>query len=311
MLFQPNEIQELVNIINAQHILFVGQNLGEDVLSDVDKSVLRSYGMEIEDVQDFTELAFKFGLLSQSLAMPTVKRMTYPEIRKFVKEGKYLPLTTQEKDTVRILKQKTYSHIKGLGSKIGQELQSQISEQSILQRAKTEKIIKKELSQGVEDRKSVSQIVSSIGHKTGDWQRDFGRIVETELQNAFEEGRSAQIKRDNPGIDPEVYKDVFQGACHSCIKAYLTNGLGSKPRVFKLSQLEANGTNIGKKQAEWLPTLQVLHPWCRCLLSEVPEDRDWDEETKSFSKLKPVAERKKKIERKRVRVEIGGKEFLV
>lgn len=311
MIFNPTQVSELVDILNSQHILFIGQNLGPDVLSDQDKAVLRSHGLEIEDPEDYVELAFKFGLISQSLSTSTVKNMKWDDFKKFIKEGKYLPLTGKEKETVKVLKTRTYSHIKGLGNKVSSELQSQIVEVSNIQRIKTESLIKKELSEGVANRKSVSQIVSNLGHKTGDWHRDWSRIVETELQNAFEEGRAFQIKRDNPGKDPDVYKDVFQGACHSCISAYLTAGIGSKPKVFKLSQLELNGTNIGKKQAEWKPVVMSMHPYCRCLLSEVPEDREWDEDTKSFSKLKPVEERKKKIERQRIRAVIGSKEFLV
>jgi hypothetical protein len=149
----------------------------------------------------------------------------------------------------------------------------------------------------------------NLGHKTNDWQRDWGRIVETEMHTAQEEGRADDIQRNSTREDPLVFKHVLPTACRHCIKAYLTNGIGSKPKIFKLSELRANGDNIGKKQQDWKPTLGSLHPFDRCTLDEVPEDYEWDKEKKMFE---PPKEFKRKIERKsKVVITIGGKEYIV
>lgn len=264
MIFTPNQIQELVSIVDSQHILFAAKTLGPEVLSEKDKEVLKDHGIEFEDLESnkSIETALQFGMISQSLSKPTVKAMKWPEFKRWVQSGGHIPLTTQEKQIVSVLKQKTYTHIKGLGNRISNDLTHEIIEASQVQRTKTEKLIKKELTQGVLDRQSVQQIVSNLGHKTGDWQRDWARITETEMQNAFEEGRAAMIKRQNEGKDPLVFKDVFLGACKHCIRLYLTHGIGSKPKIFKLSELEANGTNIGLKVDQWKPTISATHPFC-------------------------------------------------
>lgn len=60
-----------------------------------------------------------------------------------------------------------------------------------------------------------------------------------------------------------VFKRVNQDAalCPSCKKAYLVDGT-QIPKVFKLSELQANGTNYGKKSSEYLPTITPLHVNC-------------------------------------------------
>ena len=85
--------------------------------------------------------------------------------------------------------------------------------------------------------------------------------METELNNVWQLGR-AQTIEERQGKEALVFKDVFAGGCRSCIKLYTTDGIGSKPRVFKLSELQANGDNIGKKQTDWLPVIGSTHPHC-------------------------------------------------
>lgn len=66
--------------------------------------------------------------------------------------------------------------------------------------------------------------------------------------------------------DPEVYKTVINDAdlCSWCAKFY-RNRDGS-PKLFRLSELTANGSNYGKPKSEWRPTVAATHPRCRCQL---------------------------------------------
>jgi hypothetical protein len=60
---------------------------------------------------------------------------------------------------------------------------------------------------------------------------------------------------------------VVSHNCKKCHGLYLN--VNGTPKVFKMSELIANGSNYGKKAADWKPCLTSLHPNCRCLLSEV------------------------------------------
>jgi len=140
-----------------------------------------------------------------------------------------------------------------------------------------------------------------------------GRIVDTEMNNIFQRGRAVQIAEQNKGKDPLVYKDVYEGACRHCIHLYLTRGLGSEPRVFKLSQLIANGTNIGRKVRDWLGTISGVHPWCRCNLRIKEEYTKWDKIKKQF--VYDEEELKKEEERLGIRgtvkIIVGEKVFEI
>lgn len=71
----------------------------------------------------------------------------------------------------------------------------------------------------------------------------------------------------NPeGKDPEVYKTVVNDGdlCSWCAKFY-RNKDGS-PKIYKLSELQKNGSNYGKPKSEWKPTVESTHIRCRCQL---------------------------------------------
>lgn len=160
-------------------------------------------------------------------------------------------------------------------------------------------------------KQTIKQIVSDIGHRTQIWEKDWLRIMETEMQNIFEEGTALSIL-DLHGEDALVYKTVFNGACSYCIRFFTTNGLGSRPKIFKLKELLANGTNVGRRQREWLPTVQATHPFCRCSLQYYnPMFDEWDEKLRMFV-TSPMKEEERKVRRKsKIHIKVGTKEFDV
>jgi hypothetical protein len=313
MNLSPNQLDELLEVIDFNTVIFGAFYLGDSVLSNDDKELLRKYGIDIEKLAEhsynYPETAFKFGMLTQALKKQDIDKIKYEDFKKFIKEGKYLPLTDKEKYTLDILQKKTFSHIKDLSSKIKSQTKVELFNQTANHRKQYEKLIKEELIEGVTGRKSIAQIVSNLGHKTGDWQRNFGRIVETEMHTIFEEGRAAEIEREK-GKDALVYKDVFLGACKYCIKHYLTNGTNSPAKIFKLSQLLVNGTNIGKKADKWLPVVGAMHPFCRCLLNDVPDNPIWDKDKREYKEDKTKFIPKVKV-KSTISVKIGDKEFEV
>ncbi len=60
--------------------------------------------------------------------------------------------------------------------------------------------------------------------------------------------------------DESYFADGFAvHNCPDCRRLFLEDGA---PRVFPLSELRANGTNVGVKRANWKPVLGPVHPWC-------------------------------------------------
>jgi hypothetical protein len=308
MIFEKEQIQEILRVISFNHTLFIGTNIGYDLLTKEDKKELQLYGIDPESIKtDFTpfEQQFYFGRLSAALGDKNTKNISYNDFLKYLRRGQYNPLSEREQAMLDYAKQKTYGHIKGLGDKITQTVNGFIIEEDQAKRDKYEETIKNSIERAIIERDTVNSIVSEIGNKMNDWSIDLGRIAATEMENVFQQGRASEVER-RYGKDHRVYKEVFPQACRHCIKAYTTNGIGSKPKVFKLSELRANGTNIGKKQSNWLPVLGTVHPFCRCILYNIPEGYVWDEEKKQF-----IPPKYGKEEKFGVKIMVGDKTFNV
>lgn len=293
-LFTQEQIQELLSIVDYHSSFLVAQVLGKDSLSSYDKYVLRNAGIDIDKIARENPSYYQmylWGKLSADLSNQQGGRVDYDNFKKYIERGQYIPLSPEERARYNIAKQNTYNSLKFNTEK---------------QKAQITSIISDEMKSGVEKRKSLKSIVSEIGHKAKDWQRDWGRIVDTEYNNIFQEGRAETI-RNKKGDRALVFKDVYSGACKHCIKFYLTNGIGSKPRIFTLEELEANGSNVGKKQSDWKPTISSTHPHCRCSLRSVPEGYEWDSEQGKFTPSKKY-ETKREV---KATLKVGDKEFQV
>lgn len=125
-------------------------------------------------------------------------------------------------------------------------------------------------------RGTIKQGVSDIGHLSGQWRRDLQRIVQTEshglVQQGLQDRWEAQAADDaatfkRPVDDVRVYKIPRPGACKHCIRLHLD---GEFPRIYFLSDATGNGTNVGRKAADWQFVVGSVHPWCGCPFFKVP-----------------------------------------
>lgn len=260
MFFSRNQIDRVLKVIRLQHLVFIHANVGQDVLSDEELLILKNSGIDTTEVLNTPfEMQFRWGILSQAIGSIKSRNLKFSNFLKFIKEGRFLPLTNVERFALDHAKRQAHKDITGLGNRISDQVNQTIIEQDQNQRKKYEKIISESVQDIIENRGNVRDLVSALGHKTEDWTRDFGRISDYVMHQAFEEGRAQQIKSEH-GEDAEVYKDVYELACESCVKLYLTEGVGSKPKIFKLSELVYNGTNIGRKKEDWKPVVGPTHP---------------------------------------------------
>jgi hypothetical protein len=289
-----------MSIVQLQHALFVSHNVGESVLSADDRKLLKKYGIEIPKEYTPFEQAFYFGTLAGVLRTQTGK-VTYSDFKKQLLRG-WFPLTTLQKNALEGLKNRAYTYVKDLGQRIGKFVQEKAQGELL-----TATLLKEEITDAVQKNKSVRDLVSDIGSKTGDWNRDLGRIAETEMQNAFQTGMLTSII-ERYGEDSIVYKEVYAGACKHCVELYLTNGYGSQPRLFRIPNLLKNGTNVGRKAKDWLPVLDAVHPFCRCQLQYLDRGKLWD--GKKFAYPKSLQEEARKL-KGTIKIKIGDKEFAV
>lgn len=260
MIFSPTEIQQLFNIVDYRLARVVAEVLGKEFLSDEDKKLLDDFNfkweVELKKISPYYQ-SYIFGRLAGILSPDQLRSLNYTDVFKYVEKEQYGTLTPRELASFRAAGTRTYVYIKGMGNRVKETLGNSISEEEL----KYAVAIKENIERGVLERKSVQNIVSSLGNQLQDWNRDWGRIVETEMQNVYQIG-VAQTIMEKHGANALVYKDVFSGACTHCRHLYTTAGSGSKPRIFKLSSLIANGDNIGRKAKDWKAVIGATHPFC-------------------------------------------------
>ena len=124
------------------------------------------------------------------------------------------------------------------------------------------------------------QVIQQLREQSGDWKRDWHRVAQTEMWDAKLQGEAESILQgESPMSDDKsdtlVYKRPAPDACAKCKQLYLEED-GVTPRVFKMSELLSNGTNYGKRQSDWVPTLGVMHPNCSCTLNVKPKGTKFD-----------------------------------
>lgn len=312
MIFTQDQIQEILDILEYHSIFIISSNLGTDILNKNDIEILHNFDISVQRLYEEFPPAIKnffFGRLTAQLSDYQAGRITYNDFLEYINRGQYIPLSRREKNELDVARNTTYNHIKTFSNRMKDQVKGIISEEDSKRLTDYEKVFRKEIEEAIVNRKSIGNIISNIGHITGDWNRDWGRLVDTEMNNIFQRGR-AQTFMNQYGENAKVYKDVYPGACRHCIRLYLTNGIGSQPRIFTLQQLIDNGTNIGRKVVDWKATLDGIHPFCRCNLHYlIPGKTKWDEENQKFiypEKFERKVERKSKI-----KIKVGAKTFEV
>lgn len=306
MIFSEQQINQILKIIDFQHLMFIGHDVDVDLLNEDDRFLLRSFGVEPNQLrQDFTpyEQAFYFGRLAAALKDQT-KKFDYNDFLQYLRRGQYIPLSEKERNALNYIKRQTYSHIKNLSFKIRSDIEGIILREDAANRHVYENIIRTAGARTIKERDSVRNMVLEIGNKTGDWGRDLGRICETELQNATETGTLEWII-DQKGEDALIYRDVYPGACMHCIRLYLTAGIGSEPKLFKVKDIIANGDNYGLKAKNYLPVPGSTHPFCRCRWHLYEKGLIWNSIRRMYEEPK---EWERKVERKaKARIYVGDK----
>lgn len=312
-MFSVEQINQLLEVINKQNLTFIASKLGPEYLTTDEVERLRYYSINpyhlYNQSEDLALQMFHFGLISDAIGEFDAKKMKFENLLEYFKSGQFIPLTKTQHNTLNSIKKQFLGDIKANQGRVFQDINNIIGAKEKKNRNAYESVIRDEVLAGKLRRETSRQIASALALKTGDWSRNFNRIVEYVSHTALNEGRSAMLE-DKFGNEVKVYFQVFAGACSSCIELYLTAGIGSQPRIFTLTQLKKNGSNIGRKKKEWRATITPIHPHCRCVLHKLDELYNWNPKTVSFDIPKKNAKQLlPKLNRMpiRVSVQIGDK----
>lgn len=305
----PENMQKIFEIIQKNNLTFVCNYLGTDFLYPQDIELLKKYDIDphklYNPISDKLTSSFHLGMLSEALGLKEAMNWSMEELEEYLKTNP-LTLSHRQKFVLNGVKSQSFGDIKGLGGRIFHDVNSILTSNT---RKNQERFIQNEIEQGVLDGETVRGIANEISSKTGDWSRNFDRIVEYVSNTAYQEGKAEWLQSVHSD-DVWVWKRVYESACKHCIALYLTKGFGSEPRLFKLSVLRANGTNIGRPVEKWRAVVGSTHPHCRCSLNYAdPEHYMWNPETQMFD-IPKEKEYTPKVKRKgKITIQIGDKTY--
>lgn len=216
MLFNNEQIQELLSLVDFRFADLVWKIFGPSHLTSQDKEKLRKFGVNpsslVSKIPPYWA-NWMFGLLSGKLSDYQAKQITYKDLLDYLARRQYETPSKREVESYEVACNRTYGYLKGLGDKMKKDISSYISDAELQTRMEQERVIKEGMKRGILERDTTKLIASKISNQLDDWSRDWNRIVETEYQGVFNMGRVQSYMREGGGEDTLIYFDVFPGAC--------------------------------------------------------------------------------------------------
>lgn len=279
MIFNNEQIQEILSLVDFRFADLVWKIFGPSHLTSQDKENLKKHGIDpgslVKKIPPYWA-NWMFGLLSGKLSDYQTKQISYKDLLDYLARRQYETPSKREIEEYEMACNRTYGYLKGLGDKMKKDISSYISDSELRMRMEQERIIKEGVKRGIVERDTTKLIAAKISNQLNDWSRDWNRIVETEYQGVFNMGRVQSYMREGDGPNTLIYFDVYPAACRHCIRLYLTAGIGSEPKLFTAEELIGNGTNIGRRVADWKPTIiTAVHPFCYDDKVEVLTNKGW------------------------------------
>lgn len=276
MKLTSTQLAALRQIIEDRHLAFAVKIYGPRVVPPEVYQRLKDAGLVTDKDAQASRDAYAYGRVLQALNSPKAANMSFADFQSYLRQNP-VPLSDVEQRAVDIAAARGAQYIVGLGNKVAQQTGQILIEADAAQRQRLQEDIRTEVSQGIAARRTVKDIKSAIGHKTADWTRDLDRIAATEVSVAMNEGLAAQVHSEH-GADAEVAVRSRRGCCDQCQAAY--KGADGAPIIFRLTDLQQNGTNVGKKRPEQKPVVPPYHPNCACTLVHVPRGHGFNEDNR-------------------------------
>lgn len=259
----PAQLERIREIVERYHARAVVELVGVSAVSPAALAELvreglvpanagASYGLNMIDQ------AYQYGRgLGGQLPGTDRERFQAATVTRWQESATFTPLNAVESAALTYSREQAGQYITALTDRVGADIVGLTVEQGDVLREQ----YRNEVEVGIAQRDAWRTVASRMGDETDDWSRDLQRVAATEMQQAHQNGIADTIRNDE-GEDATVFKQPTPDACPDCIRLHLTGGPGSNPRLFKLSELEANGTNVGKKRKDWQAVVGTVHPWC-------------------------------------------------
>ena len=268
MAITPGQLRQIKKIIEEHMDVLMELTVGDSKPSE---QLLKQLNLP-KELTDLITSSYKYGKLNIAQGKGLAD-MASAQVTQFIKK---LTLNPRQKKSIEYLKAKTQATLNSLTTKIVTGVVNTVLNDQIGMYQAVQQVIPGAIAQH-QDR---YQVIQQLRDMTGDWERDWHRVAHTEMWDAKVQGEANAIAdNESPlsqkGTDTLVFKRPGPLACNKCKQLYLEKD-GVTPKVFKLSEMQALGTNYGLKQADWKPVVGTVHPNCMCPLSVMPDGFHFD-----------------------------------
>lgn len=261
--------------IRDGHLAFLAEVFGPDAIDRVDYDRLRASGVIHDDKpgQDAASATHALGTLSgdaQAMESPD-------EFWRLVADDVGVAAEA-EREAVAVMRDRIGEYVRALSARLEQAAGHAMTDAAEASR-------RRRLTSSQPGAPASQEVLARVKKAVAELRRDWLRVAHTELHSAAEEAKAIALARRAPGRDPRVFKRPRPDACAFCRMLFLKPD-GVTPRVFRLSALLANGSNVGRRagrparsgkgRTEWKAVLGAVHPFCGCELFVLADGMGFD-----------------------------------
>lgn len=262
-------VQDRINeAVDQAYLSFLIAMIGYAALSEEDKRKATTLGL-VQINRPLIESLYQIARERGNEA--TRKQMKLRDLIALAGLSGVVPLTDAQVYTLEHAKREMYDAIENSREDYKKKIRQEVLKTNAEARAM-------ELSQTVtvqerQQRRTllVSTLLIGIGSIIEKLEDNFTKGATVALTNLVNNAAVDEVMTNNlinriPTSDIRVYKRVKNDGrlCAWCNKFY-TNKDGS-PKVYRLTDLLANGSNDGLPKSAWKPVVGSTHPRCRCEL---------------------------------------------
>ncbi len=283
----PHQRRHILRAVRDGHLAFMAEVFGPTAIDRDDYDRLLAAGKIRGDkllVQDAAVAAHSLGSIAGHAQAGEGGLALLASPDEFWQHvGDDLQVVTEaEREAIAILRDRISHHVQGLSGKLEGIVSRAMADAEDADRRRR----LTRTPRGEDSASFAHEVMGMIRRSVGELRRDWLRVAHTETHNAAEEAKAIALASRHPDRDPRVFKRVRQDACDFCVMLYVKPD-GVTPRVFRLSSLLANGTNVGrragqptrsgKSRSEWRAVIGAVHPFCKCELYLLADGMGFDD----------------------------------
>lgn len=262
------QLREIKAIIEKYHTAVVGMVLSPDALTEGEQLLLTEAGVDLTQPLEVIRQSYLFGQVTGHQESPKTENMSYSQFANHVRKNP-VPLTAQEEHAVEAAEYRAAEHIRHLGARVSSQFADAVFEEDNKARAQLMQAARDEVAENIVKRESIGALKNRLGKIGEGYDRDWRRVAITEKHIAMQRGLVDSYKKQT-GPETQVFVRPNEDACKYCKNHYLDSS--GQPLIFNVGDIEANGDNVDRKAAEYLPVVPPLHPNCLCQTSRIPKD---------------------------------------